>query len=535
MNGAFRQSMAWLHTWTGLLVGWVLFAMFTTGTATYFRPEITRWMEPETGMPASPSVAAAGALAFLQAKAPDAKSWSITLPDERSSTVNVFWEPQPKAGEEDKPRRRRRGSDTSAVLDAATGEVVKPRETRGGEFFYRFHFQMHYMPVIAGRWVAGFCAMFMLAAIVSGVITHKRIFKDFFTFRPGKAAQRSWLDAHNLTAVLALPFHAMITYTGLVTLMALYMPWGALANYKTEDAFFEQLFPQTEAVERSGVAVGPPPLTLVLDEAARTWGGGRSWIVGVSNPGDATSTIEVTRHTGDQLSNRSGSLTFDARGKLVSSSAKAGPAAVTSGAMYGLHMGRFAKPLLRWLYFVCALTGCAMVATGLILWTVKRRQQLPDPEKPYFGFRLVERLNIGTIAGVPAGMAMMLWANRLLPVEMATRSPWEVHAVFVGWGGMILYACLRPTKKAWVETLSAAAALVALLPVVSAITTPNRNLLANLLRGDWAMVAFDLTLVTLGAGLAFCAWKAARYKPAVKAKRKPPAPAPAAAVTEEAA
>src|SRR3546814_3592298 len=74
--------------------------------------------------------------------------------------------------------------------------------------------------------------MFMLVAIVSGVITHKKIFVDFFTFRWGKG-QRSWLDAHNALSVFGLPFHLMITYTGLVTLMALYMPWGQQAAIQT--------------------------------------------------------------------------------------------------------------------------------------------------------------------------------------------------------------------------------------------------------------------------------------------------------------
>ena len=91
----------------------------------------------------------------------------------------------------------------------------------------RFHFQFHYMPVVWGRWLAGIAAMFMLVAIVSGVITHKKIFVDFFTFRWGKG-QRSWLDAHNALSVFGLPFHFMITYTGLVTLMAMYMPWGEM-------------------------------------------------------------------------------------------------------------------------------------------------------------------------------------------------------------------------------------------------------------------------------------------------------------------
>jgi uncharacterized iron-regulated membrane protein len=111
------------------------------------------------------------------------------------------------------------------VLDADTGQRVTARDTLGGEFFYRFHFQLHYMSAFWGRWIVSICTMFMLVAIVSGVITHRRIFADFFTFRPGKG-QRSWLDGHNLCAVLALPYHLMITYTGLVIFMMMTMPWG---------------------------------------------------------------------------------------------------------------------------------------------------------------------------------------------------------------------------------------------------------------------------------------------------------------------
>ena len=55
-----------------------------------------------------------------------------------------------------------------------------------------------------GVWIVGLAAMAMLVAIISGIIIHKKIFKDFFTFRPGKG-QRSWLDGHNASAVLLLP------------------------------------------------------------------------------------------------------------------------------------------------------------------------------------------------------------------------------------------------------------------------------------------------------------------------------------------
>jgi uncharacterized iron-regulated membrane protein len=44
---SLRQRMSWLHTWAGLLAGWVIYAMFITGSVSYFREELTQWMQPE--------------------------------------------------------------------------------------------------------------------------------------------------------------------------------------------------------------------------------------------------------------------------------------------------------------------------------------------------------------------------------------------------------------------------------------------------------------------------------------------------------
>ena len=42
-----RQTMSDLHTWAGLLVGWFLYAMFLTGTVSYFKDELSQCMRPE--------------------------------------------------------------------------------------------------------------------------------------------------------------------------------------------------------------------------------------------------------------------------------------------------------------------------------------------------------------------------------------------------------------------------------------------------------------------------------------------------------
>lgn len=41
------QSLSWLHTWDGLVFGWILFSIFLTGTLAAFDKEIDGWMRPE--------------------------------------------------------------------------------------------------------------------------------------------------------------------------------------------------------------------------------------------------------------------------------------------------------------------------------------------------------------------------------------------------------------------------------------------------------------------------------------------------------
>ena len=47
MQKSVRQSMAWLHSWLGLTLGWLLFAIFLTGSATSYPPDINLWMQPQ--------------------------------------------------------------------------------------------------------------------------------------------------------------------------------------------------------------------------------------------------------------------------------------------------------------------------------------------------------------------------------------------------------------------------------------------------------------------------------------------------------
>jgi uncharacterized iron-regulated membrane protein len=525
-----RQTMSDLHTWVGLLAGWILYAMFLTGTVSYFKDETSQWMRPEmphlSQAPDAAQVAqrVTGTLGDI---AKGSTQWSFELPSERTSIVGAFWR-TPK-GSSDK-RFFQEGA-----FDPLTGARTTSRETLGGEFFYRFHFQFYYMPPLWGRWIAGLCAMFMLVAIISGVITHKKIFVDFFTFRWGKG-QRSWLDAHNALSVFGLPFHAMITYTGLVTLMAMYMPWGQQTAFKTpaqRDAMTQQLSAFIQPGKPSGTPAPLAPVETMVREAQARWGRDNVGRVTITLPGDANARVAVSRGEAGRVSMSPQYMLFDgATGKLLDVKDHVGGAAETRGVLYALHLGRFSDLQLRWLYFIVSLGGTAMVGTGLVMWTVKRRQKLPDPSKPYFGFWLVERLNIASIAGLSVAMTGFLWANRLLPLNIPARADAEVNAFFIVWAAMLLYALLRPAKRAWIELLGFAAALLALTPVLNAVTT-DRPIWRSIAQGDWVYVGFESMLLVFAALHAMLAVRVARHRPRSKAKAAARTPVTAREPEEE--
>lgn len=534
MKEGFRQSMNWLHTYSGLLVGWILFMVFAAGTASYFKDEITFWMRPEVHLAAlsAPSQAetAERAVAALQQRGPQSQRWFISLPTGREPGVRATWQPAP--GSKPEAGVTTRGRFATALLDPYTGApLAAGRETRGGEFFYRLHFDLHYMPAVWARWIIGFCAMFMLVAIVSGIVTHKRIFADFFTFRP-KKGQRSWLDAHNAAAVLALPYHLMITYTGLVTLMLMYMPWGPQAVYGkgAQERFVAEVFPASGP--RDPKPAGKPaalvPVGPLVAQATARWNGAPVGRITVNNPNDAAATITLSRQEGQDMGSSQPAMMFNGTtGALVSEAGEASdPVVQARSVLYGLHLGRFADPLLRALFFLSGLAGCVMVATGLLLWAVKERQKyskvVAHGGRVGWASRLVDGLNVGAVAGLLVAMPAFFWANRLLPVGMAGRAQAEINLFFAAWAVAAIAGLARPSRRMWQVQLGLGGLLFALVPVLNAFTTAT-HLGVAIPAGMWNVAGFDLVCLGLGVTLGVCSWWLGRRKPMKqpRAQREP--------------
>jgi uncharacterized iron-regulated membrane protein len=162
-----------------------------------------------------------------------------------------------------------------------------------------------------------------------------------------------------------------------------------------------------------------------------------------------------------------------------------------------LHFAQFGSAALRWLYFLMGLAASVMIATGLVLWSNKRRKH--HIERPGITrYRVVEVLNVATIAGLPVAIAAYFWANRILPLALVDRPLWETRCFFILWCCCLAHSLLRGGSIfAWRDQLYAAAVLFALLPLLNGLMTDG-HLLMTVPKGEWAVAAFDLTALTAG-------------------------------------
>nr|WP_286197738.1 PepSY-associated TM helix domain-containing protein [Variovorax boronicumulans] len=499
-----RPAMAWLHTWLGVLFGWLLYFMFVTGTLGYLDTEIDRWMRPELPVAQYPLPLAAPAeqaIAYLQAHASDARRWVVQLPVDRNEPyLSVSWQPQDGAGQ-----------DPQAVwLDVRSGARIDVRDTAGGQLLYQMHWRLHYLPQWLSEWLVALASMASLLALLTGIVVHRRFFADFFTLRLGKG-HRSWLDAHNVASVLTLPYQLMISYSGLVFLMFSFMPLIASAWYGAAAdagrAFYGELFPPMATAPATGQRAALVPVAQVLRDAATRWDGATAAVLEIQRPGDANARIGVVGNFAAGPVRSAGILVYDGvTGALLAErSAWQSTPRASRDLLLGLHEGLFAGPMLRALYLLSGLLGCAMVGTGMVLWTVKRRERAARERSGHvFGHVLVERLNVAAILGLPIGIAAYFWANRLLPLGMGQRAEAEVHALFLVWLATLAHAALGSPSRTWRTQAWVAAFGFGALPLLNALTT-DRHLAHALPTGDWVMAGFDLAALSVGMAFAWAA------------------------------
>lgn len=509
MHKSVRQSMAWLHSWIGLCFGWLLFAIFLTGSVTYYRQEISLWMQPQLAtMQVNQQTAVKSAIEYLQKNAPDAKSWYIGVASEQLPVNKIYWQ---KAD----------GSYESKTLDAASGKEMTASATQGGDFFYSFHFQLYGMPYYIGRLITTIAAFIMLITLISGVITHKKIFSDFFTLRAFKG-QRSYLDAHNVSAVIALPFFLTVTFTGLAIFFYILLPGGMKKIYPDNPfQYFEEIrttasMPHQTELNKAEMK----PIQHFLNTAQQQWGHSAIENISVQQPNTTQARLSITELKDQSITRNQAQMTFNAAdGTLLGSTRNTSTIATLNAGVYGLHMAKFAQPVLRLGFFFSSIMGCIMIASGLLLWSLKRQMQRKTTEF-HLGHYAVNRLNIAAMLGLPLSMLAYLYANRVLQGHNSTAT-YEVYAFFGTWLFSLTAALFTPQHLLWKSQLKLLAVAALALPIFNLYTLIS-NCYIQTWSQYWTFLRVDLMIFLLALAAVFLHQniRPIQQKAADKIKRK---------------
>lgn len=499
ISAEFRHAMHWAHSWLGVVLGIIMFAVFWMGTLTIFAPEIDQWMIPETRIVHQErDISYDRLLAELPPEARASDYINFVVPTERHPAIGFFY-------------RGADGTFHDSALDPSTGQPLALTDSLAASgFFYPFHLSLMIEWQDLGYWIVGLAALAMLILLVSGLFIHRKIIAEFFVFRPHRKARRATLDLHNLSSLIGLPFYFLMPFSGLLIFAFLYLPWGIGEAFDGDmDAAYAEMTGDYAAPPRSG---RPAPLASVdamKREAEALWSAEegvpvKTNLVRVLNHGDETAVVYF-RNTfpEDRVVLSEYVAVFDGpSGKLIRnfSLPSIGEA---SAWIQGAHFVQFGHWPLRWLYFLGGLGGCVMIATGMLFWLRSRESKLANTS---LGYRVVEALTIGGVSGIVLATTAFLVANRLLPADAALagldRAGLEVRVFWLVWLGAFLHAAFLRERacgqQCWAIAVSGMAAVI-----LNAATTPH-HIIAALSGGHWAVAIMDIVLIA-GAGLALWA------------------------------
>jgi uncharacterized iron-regulated membrane protein len=393
LSPQFVRAMLAGHSALGIAFAALIYVVCLSGTVVVFLHELQRWEQPNAPVvegPLSPEAVAAAldggyrkALAanavhdiFLMGPGPVQKRFLVNFHDHESG-VEGNW-----------------------IADAA-GSLVVEHHAPWSEFIGDLHMHLH-LPRTWGLFLVGLTGVTLLSSLVSGLLSHPRLFKDAFYLRWGGSRRLQEADLHNRLGVWGLPFHVVVSTTGaLLGLSTLIVGVLALAAYDgdSEKAFATILGPMATEDE---TAAPLPDIAAMIRQVQAQKPDAEFSSANISHLAHAGQIVHLGMRTPGHLA-MANTYYFDGSAKpLGDGGLETGTIGKQIlGALQPLHFGWFGGFLVKVAYGILGLALTIVTYTGITIWLARRRdagRPAPQWEKVWCGVTWGQPLAFATTA-----------------------------------------------------------------------------------------------------------------------------------------
>ncbi|QMW03298.1 PepSY-associated TM helix domain-containing protein [Spirosoma foliorum] len=503
LNGLGNRAyniMFHTHTVSGIVISVALYIIFFAGAFTLFKDEFYQWENPSARIPVVKSIDYQSVIQQIKRLYPnfeETKEIRFSPPNEEEPLLSVF-------GTLAKPKGK---SEFVGLLYNPVSRKIQrnyPYITTTGETLYRLHF-LDQLPY-AGRWIAGFVALFFLFASVTGVLIHWRnIVTKFYGFSLKGARKQFWTNAHTVFGLIGLPFQLMYAVTGAFYLLTLLILIPAvMVLYGGDQQKIYALIRPNEAIkldEKAPVTTGNKSINEVLTRIEADYPGYEvSFLeIGNLNRVDALVSARITdkkSFTGDGIvsvymkDGKKAVEVIPGHKKYVES--------VIDG-IARVHFAQFGGLLLKGIYFILALFTCFVIISGVLLWKEARNKKNYTDKQKRFHHR-VTMIYLAICLGLFPAVPLLFIAELAIPGQSVAHSSQVNTVFFLSWlllavAGLFMKTEARQTRF----FLLSGGILSVLVPVTNGIQT-NDWIWNTLNEGQQYVLGTDLYWLFTGLG-----------------------------------
>ena len=485
-----------LHSWSGIILGLFVYIVSFTGCLALFDHELQTWEDPAKRLQVANTV---------QPMMSTFEHWVQTNAKQELVDFIVFsypsiYKPYYEAlmnTEDDSGGLTRH----AIRWDTSKGQELTTKHGGLTEWLLGFHRDLMWPTTLggrtAGRSLVGLVGIILMLSIITGIITHTKIIKEFFTLRVKRSVHLKWQDLHKVLGLWALPFYTMIAFTGaFLGIISILSQVIAVLAFKGD---VDALISAVQGTQREPAGISSPMYS--VDEVANRHFPGSNRKpdrILISDWGDKNSTYLVFYNPETELSSVDQLTVNGSTGELVKAkpSKKVSPANRVINAMSPLHYGNYGGIWLKFLYAILGVFLCVVTATGLMVWIERRLKSKQGRDNPTY-YRGLGRLVIGVILGFPLASVTIFYLDKLYTGAESMRLFYTGIVYFSIVVFTILLSIIGKKEYRTVKHLFLTLSLATLgLPFLNWSTTGDRLIQGVSESQPWAWV--DVTFLTAG-------------------------------------